>query len=204
MEMERLIFIGDSHTSHLGSPQLEKFKTQTITSKQGKRYECVFQYSGPKLAYNVEDIATQLENILNVGECVFFYFGEIDIRTKLTLYRNPKLLATKYFEDSQKIANKIGVRASYITPVLPSDIGKEDFEFPRNGNLINRRIMHLKFTRELRKICRKHNIRVFGNIGELTKFCLTKNLTDDGVHLNPKSNHLLLSRIIESHEKHKI
>jgi len=176
-------------------------------------HEDICIWLGPRLAFSVARDGWRLPSVVRLIPRIrrfnklIIVLGEIDCRVYLgrpndTDYRQESWVR-EFVDAAYSLAGRFHVKELvFLSPVPPSDIGRNRKEFPRTGSL-NARVQGTKwFTDRLISLV---STRPFGDVIDLRPLLGTDDgafdpkFTTDGVHANVQGS-LLISEAIRGRE----
>lgn len=195
----RNLIVGDSHSPFLAGNQLKRFY------RGEENFYCL--YLGPRLLHSVAtkgfpSLAFVMLSHLHWNS-VIFILGEIDVRVFLAnkerSFRVSDQVAASYLTECVRISEVLKSKSVMVlAPVPPSNLGKENLRFPRNGSLQARVKAFNDLNALLDKNCRKYSVPFIDTRKILTNSSgsLKKKLTNDGCHLNSRGSSLVREHLL--------
>jgi hypothetical protein len=183
-----LIFIGDSHAYCIGSEDNIIKQNKVMNREEG------ILYLGPKTIYSISQNGFSINKIVAIilrstkNLKLVICLGEIDVRCHLFnrgRLRKFSKVVIQYREKIQLLESQ--VRPSKIiilTPVPPSNKGKDNPNYPRVNSLKDRIKVSKTVSKQIIKTCSSYSVIDSGKILQTKSGSLKDKFTTDGCHVN--------------------
>jgi hypothetical protein len=198
------IWMGDSH-SHFIARSGKRIRKYSVTSDGD-----LLIWLGPRLLYSISEngfrfncFAKYMLRRFGTRTVIILVLGEIDCRVHLvsralhSTSSDLNRMVSKYRSKIEWLLDTFDIEtAKVLTPVPPSNIGKIDRNFPRNGSL-DERILITKLLSEALQELSAEDIDVIdlSHILSDTSGSFNSIYTDDGVHVNQLGSKVVLTRL---------